>query len=108
CFLFSSRRRHTRSKRDWSSDVCSSDLVETSVFTDGGAGGEELARDLVELCENDNDFNYLYDLDQGVKEKIETIAKEIYRAKGVEIGRASCRESGGIRRGDGAEEKDQR
>src|SRR5207249_9420276 len=26
-FFFSSRRRHTRSKRDWSSDVCSSDLV---------------------------------------------------------------------------------
>src|SRR5690349_24540940 len=28
CFFFSSRRRHTRSLRDWSSDVCSSDLVE--------------------------------------------------------------------------------
>src|SRR5207249_6250955 len=28
-FFFSSRRRHTRSKRDWSSDVCSSDLRET-------------------------------------------------------------------------------
>src|SRR5699024_12124333 len=27
CCFFSSRRRHTRSKRDWSSDVCSSDLV---------------------------------------------------------------------------------
>src|SRR5699024_6625851 len=27
---FSSRRRHTRSKRDWSSDVCSSDLVEVN------------------------------------------------------------------------------
>src|SRR5699024_11843372 len=27
CFCFSSRRRHTRSKRDWSSDVCSSDLL---------------------------------------------------------------------------------
>src|SRR5699024_11702793 len=27
---FSSRRRHTRSKRDWSSDVCSSDLIGTS------------------------------------------------------------------------------
>src|SRR5699024_12212455 len=26
CFFFSSRRRHTSSKRDWSSDVCSSDL----------------------------------------------------------------------------------
>src|SRR5699024_12087381 len=29
CFFFSSRRRHTRSKRDWSSDVCSSDLTRT-------------------------------------------------------------------------------
>src|SRR5207249_9554012 len=29
-FFFSSRRRHTRSKRDWSSDVCSSDLVEAA------------------------------------------------------------------------------
>src|SRR5699024_11870975 len=27
CFVLSSRRRHTRSKRDWSSDVCSSDLI---------------------------------------------------------------------------------
>src|SRR5699024_12202674 len=30
-FFFSSRRRHTRSKRDWSSDVCSSDLVLVEV-----------------------------------------------------------------------------
>src|SRR5699024_3267560 len=30
-FFFSSRRRHTRSKRDWSSDVCSSDLAELGV-----------------------------------------------------------------------------
>src|SRR5699024_11572817 len=29
-FFFSSRRRHTRSKRDWSSDVCSSDLIYRS------------------------------------------------------------------------------
>src|SRR5690625_5668091 len=34
-FFFSSRRRHTRWPRDWSSDVCSSDLVE-----DVGVGGE--------------------------------------------------------------------
>src|SRR5437868_15219148 len=31
-FFFSSRRRHTRSKRDWSSDVCSSDLARPSGF----------------------------------------------------------------------------
>src|SRR5699024_11745735 len=30
-FFFSSRRRHTRSKRDWSSDVCSSDLFDIPV-----------------------------------------------------------------------------
>src|SRR5699024_11906146 len=30
-FFFSSRRRHTRSKRDWSSDVCSSDLCSKNV-----------------------------------------------------------------------------
>src|SRR5690606_39560103 len=33
CFFFSSRRRHTRFSRDWSSDVCSSDLF-LEVFTD--------------------------------------------------------------------------
>src|SRR5690349_23123584 len=50
CFFFSSRRRHTRSLRDWSSDVCSSDLQAT-----GGEKAEvdhvydvpaELAKDL--------------------------------------------------------------
>src|SRR5699024_11372898 len=33
-FFFSSRRRHTRSKRDWSSDVCSSDLSPEVVSSD--------------------------------------------------------------------------
>src|SRR5690606_40424355 len=32
-FFFSSRRRHTRFSRDWSSDVCSSDLFETWTYT---------------------------------------------------------------------------
>src|SRR5699024_11825608 len=39
-FFFSSRRRHTRSKRDWSSDVCSSDLVQfgwlPQIYRDAG------------------------------------------------------------------------
>src|SRR6266478_8429395 len=34
-FFFSSRRRHTRFDCDWSSDVCSSDLVEVDVEPDG-------------------------------------------------------------------------
>src|SRR3712207_8678512 len=34
CFLFASRRRHTRYWRDWSSDVCSSDLTFDIIGTD--------------------------------------------------------------------------
>src|SRR6476620_959945 len=41
CVFFSSRRRHTRYGRDWSSDVCSSDLERT----EDDAGGAELQRD---------------------------------------------------------------
>src|SRR5581483_2715253 len=43
CFFFSSRRRHTRYWRDWSSDVCSSDLgVHPPVHTYGGVGTGDL------------------------------------------------------------------
>src|SRR5204862_3277832 len=37
CFFFSSRRRHTRSLRDWSSDVCSSDLPVERAIGEGQA-----------------------------------------------------------------------
>lgn len=57
--------------------------IETTVFADGSEGGVKLAQHLVELCENDNKFKYLYDESLPTKEKIETIAKEIYRAREV-------------------------
>src|SRR5216684_7736855 len=42
CFFFSSRRRHTRCSRDWSSDVCSSDLCRSHVAAHkAGEEGEE-------------------------------------------------------------------
>src|SRR5256885_12917681 len=40
CFFFSSRRRHTRLQGDWSSDVCSSDLVKAQLFADDGVVDE--------------------------------------------------------------------
>src|SRR5699024_4765371 len=43
-FFFSSRRRHTRSKRDWSSDVCSSDLLLVAV--DDASAGQVIRRQL--------------------------------------------------------------
>src|SRR5699024_4072048 len=45
-FFFSSRRRHTRSKRDWSSDVCSSDLNPV-VIGITGSNGKTTTKDLV-------------------------------------------------------------
>src|SRR2546421_4613014 len=44
-FFFSSRRRHTRSDRDWSSDVCSSDLDGDHVPTRQDPGGVAVLRD---------------------------------------------------------------
>src|SRR5699024_11610473 len=46
CFFFSSRRRHTSSKRDWSSDVCSSDLVviQSTLIGGGYATGREVVQ----------------------------------------------------------------
>src|SRR5256884_2892475 len=43
-FFFSSRRRHTRCSRDWSSDVCSSDLPAVSELVASGRTVEEVAR----------------------------------------------------------------
>src|SRR6516164_10916956 len=41
CFFFSSRRRHTRWNCEWSSDVCSSDLLDHGVVGLGAGVGEE-------------------------------------------------------------------
>ena len=58
--------------------------IETDVFTKGSLGAIELANEVVDLCEKDNDFKLLYNDDLSIKEKIEKIAKEIYRASSVE------------------------
>src|SRR5206468_4492239 len=47
-FFFSSRRRHTRSDRDWSSDVCSSDLVRRALPATLVLAGDGPERDLAE------------------------------------------------------------
>src|SRR5437868_11193410 len=43
-FFFSSRRRHTRSKRDWSSDVCSSDLLGDALAPSSSLPAREVER----------------------------------------------------------------
>src|SRR5690625_7922367 len=50
-FFFSSRRRHTRWPRDWSSDVCSSDLGEAARAGDQGRGFAVVADEVRKLAE---------------------------------------------------------
>ncbi|MBU0490319.1 MAG: formate--tetrahydrofolate ligase [Chloroflexi bacterium] len=60
------------------------DAVMSDVWANGGAGGADLARAVVAACEKPSDFRLLYPDDMSIKDKIETIAREIYRADGVE------------------------
>jgi formate--tetrahydrofolate ligase len=53
-------------------------------WADGGKGAIELAEMVVSACEQPNDFRFLYPLEWPIKQKIETIAREIYRAEGVD------------------------
>ncbi|MCY4070250.1 MAG: formate--tetrahydrofolate ligase [Chloroflexi bacterium] len=53
-------------------------------WAQGGAGAAELAEMIVSACEMPNDFRLLYPDDLPIKDKIETIAGEIYRADGVD------------------------
>src|SRR5699024_11224995 len=94
-FFFSSRRRHTRSKRDWSSDVCSSDLINLRpIMSPTDKQSKEDMRDLLsqtfkglKVSRNINDFcllslssnkgrlvvrDYVEDSIGKIKESIET------------------------------------
>ncbi len=59
------------------------DFALSEVFAKGGEGGIELAEKVIAACEKENNFKFLYDEKQPLKEKIETIAKNIYGADGV-------------------------
>src|SRR5699024_11342898 len=90
-FSFSSRRRHTISKRDWSSDVCSSDLR----LLDGYDAAEDFARELIleVLCNFPGDgrvYERLLDMLKTRPEQRAFAARLLGRYG--EIGRASCRE----------------
>ncbi len=55
----------------------------SEVWAKGGEGGKALAEEVVRLCEQPNNFKFVYDLDLSVKEKLEAIAKKVYHADGV-------------------------
>src|SRR5260370_3069905 len=106
-FFFSSRRRHTRFKCDWSSDVCSSDLAinrfpkdtdadlkrladycaehgavsaMSEAFTRGGAGAEALAERVVETMEKNPDAKVqpIYSLEESLEVTVNKLPPKIH------------------------------
>ena len=55
----------------------------STVWAEGGKGGEELAREVVRLCECESDFRFAYDETAPVKEKIRAVVTKIYGGEDV-------------------------
>src|SRR3989454_3862663 len=86
-FFFSSRRRHTRLQGDWSSDVCSSDLLPFSLLLD--------VDDAQQFVDGRDAFQHLEDtiIGQSLHPIRDRLITDLGRRTTLqEIGRASCRE----------------
>ena len=60
--------------------------VLSTVWADGGAGGEALAREVVRLCEEESgNFRFSYDSGLSVHDKIEAVVKRVYRGDGITL-----------------------
>lgn len=56
----------------------------SEVWAKGGEGGEELAREVIRLCKEESQMQFVYDLEASIQQKIEAIATKIYGADGVD------------------------
>src|SRR5690554_7051178 len=92
-FFFSSRRRHTICGRDWSSDVCSSDLIDVDIVAGTGPVVAEPVRGAADVARLSTDPDLSF-----VAEAVRLIVAELGPTPLIgfagEIGRASCRERG--------------
>ncbi len=60
------------------------DAVVTQHWADGGEGAADLAAAVIKASDEPSNFNYLYDINAPIKEKIEILAREVYGAAGVD------------------------
>ncbi len=68
------------------------EVVLSNVWAEGGKGGEELARAVVKLCEEPNDFSFSYGLEGSIEDKIRAIVTRVYRGAGVTFAPAAKKE----------------
>src|SRR5206468_9811183 len=101
--------RHTSSDRDWSSDVCSSDLADLERADSGGVDPDpritldDLREDVVAVWAAENDAGATVDVNGADRSGCATAGTGPNRGCHLdcEIGRASCRERAGVEVGAG-------
>ena len=57
----------------------------STVWADGGNGGIEMAKEVIRLCEEPNDFSFSYESELSITEKITAVVKRIYGGDGINI-----------------------
>jgi formate--tetrahydrofolate ligase len=76
----------TQEEIDFISDRCAvlgAEVALSQVWAKGGAGGEDLARKVIEAADKPNKFKFLYPDELPLQEKVDCICREIYGADGV-------------------------
>lgn len=82
----------TREEIEYVTSQCAAlgaELAVSRVWSEGGRGGQELARKVIAAAEKPSEFKLLYDLDLPLKDKIATVCREIYGAEGVSYHKAA-------------------
>ena len=86
----------TQAELDLVEEKCSElgiNVVQTTHWANGGAGAEDLAKEVVRLTEEETpNFTFAYDKEAGLKEKIDTIVKKVYGGEGAEFSPRVSRE----------------
>ncbi len=65
----------------------------SEVWGKGGEGGIELAKEVIRLCESENEFTYCYDLSTSIREKLNAICKKIYHADGYTFAGSAAKQA---------------
>ncbi|CAB1242451.1 Formate--tetrahydrofolate ligase 2 [Ruminococcaceae bacterium BL-4] len=60
-------------------------VAMSEVWAKGGAGGEDLAKEVLRLCETKSECRFCYDVNDSIPDKLNAIAKKIYHADGVDL-----------------------
>ena len=70
----------------WSACTDYVSTILSTVWADGGKGGEDLAREVVRLCEEEQgNFTFSYDVNDSIEKKIRAITQKIYGGKDISI-----------------------